>query len=242
MDFSRQSEIFDPTKFGKTPVHIIGAGATGSWVAMLLGKMGVQNITVYDFDVIEEHNIANQAYRDSFVKTTGSLPDGSPLLGAETDIGRLKVDALSDIILDFSSTTITPVEQKVGLDSGHRFAGIVFVLTDTMSSRKAIFDYHLKMNAAVQLVIETRMGLEHGRIYAINPCNIKHVRAYDKTLYTDEETPVSACGVSQSIVATAVSIASHAVWKLIKFHNNMDMAQELIVDLQNNNILTRNFE
>ena len=61
IDVSRHRELFNPENFN-TPIHIIGVGATGSWLALGLAKLGLSNITVWDFDSIEEHNIANQAY------------------------------------------------------------------------------------------------------------------------------------------------------------------------------------
>ena len=60
-DFSRQINVLDPSEF-KTPIHIIGAGATGSWVAFSLAKMGITNINVYDFDEGGMHNLPNQMF------------------------------------------------------------------------------------------------------------------------------------------------------------------------------------
>lgn len=60
-DFSRQVNIFKPEEF-KTPIQIIGAGATGSWVALSLAKMGIENMTIYDFDEVGMHNLPNQCF------------------------------------------------------------------------------------------------------------------------------------------------------------------------------------
>ena len=60
-DFSRQVNVFNPNEF-KTPIHIIGAGATGSWVAFSLAKMGIENIFLYDFDTVGMHNLPNQMF------------------------------------------------------------------------------------------------------------------------------------------------------------------------------------
>ena len=43
------------------PVTLIGAGGIGSWVALLLYKMGYK-IEVYDSDNLEELNIGSQLY------------------------------------------------------------------------------------------------------------------------------------------------------------------------------------
>ena len=58
-DYWRQLDVFDPEKFVED-VHIVGVGATGSWIAFVLAKMGVQKIHAWDFDFVEAHNLPNQ--------------------------------------------------------------------------------------------------------------------------------------------------------------------------------------
>ena len=78
MDFTRQNRILNPDECYSN-IHIIGAGSTGSFIALNLAKMGMKNIIVYDFDKVEEPNIPNQFYR---IK----------------DVGKYKVTALKQII------------------------------------------------------------------------------------------------------------------------------------------------
>ncbi len=58
MDLQRISELFNPDTGGSTA--IIGLGATGSATALEIAKLGVKDITLYDYDQIEAHNICNQ--------------------------------------------------------------------------------------------------------------------------------------------------------------------------------------
>ena len=44
-----------------------GAGGIGSWLALLLSRMGIQ-IQSFDFDIIEEHNIGKSIILLTFVK------------------------------------------------------------------------------------------------------------------------------------------------------------------------------
>ena len=55
-DFTRQSELINVHEFDKR-INVIGAGALGSWLTFFLLKMGFKRISLYDFDVVEEHNI-----------------------------------------------------------------------------------------------------------------------------------------------------------------------------------------
>ena len=76
MDLSRHISVFSPDNV-KYPIHIIGVGATGSFVAMELARMGCPVLNIYDFDDVEIHNIPNQYYDNG-------------------DLGKLKAEALAE--------------------------------------------------------------------------------------------------------------------------------------------------
>lgn len=219
MDYSRQMEIFVPDTF-KHDVHVIGCGATGSWVAMMLAKMGIRNLHIHDFDTVEEHNLPNQLFE-------------------MIDVGRSKVSAAYSRVS--SATDIKPKIYDERVTGETELSGIVFLLTDTMTSRAEIFKKAIRNNLSVPLLIETRMGLEGGRVYALNPCDKKQVELYLSTMYTDDEAVVSACGISQSLAPTAAIMAGLAVWQLLKFHANEQIDNEILIDAKHNTYLTRRF-
>ena len=210
-DFSRQINIFNPNEFD-IPIHIIGAGATGSWVAFSLAKMGIKNIFLYDFDTVGMHNLPNQMF---------SL----------RQIDQNKALATARNIKNFTGYDIRPRNAKV--DGNILLQGIIFILTDTMKSRKDIYYRAIKNNPNVKLLIETRMDLRGGRIYAIEPTNINHTREYEKTFYNDDEAEVSACGISQTVLPSALAITSHAIWKMLNFINGEPFVNELFLDFSN---------
>ena len=216
-DFSRQANILNPEEFNK-PIHIIGAGATGSWVAFTLAKMGLNNITVYDFDEVGMHNLPNQMFGLS-------------------DIDKNKALSIRNIIRRFTGFNIKARTQKV--EGGQPLQGIVFMLTDTMKSRKDIYNMSIKNNPNIDLLIETRMDLRGGRIYAIDPKNRYMCKQYEGTFYSDDEAEVSACGVSQTVLPTALAITSHAIWKLLNYINGEPLFNETIIDLPNEIIFSQ---
>lgn len=205
IDYWRQLDLFDPNHTN-VPIHIIGAGATGSYIAYLLAKMGCDDLTVYDFDKVENHNLPNQIY------------------GLE-HIGNLKVDALENIIKRDCDCTIKKVSAEV--KELNNIDGVVFVLTDTMHSRKSIWE-SLRDNPKIKFFIETRMGAEFGVIYSLVP--LLNKTEYEKTLYTDEQAERSAC-TRQSICPTVATIAGMAVFSLIRFLNNEDNPNKIMVSL-----------
>ena len=216
-DFSRQANILNPEEFNR-PIHIIGAGATGSWVAFTLAKMGLNNITVYDFDEVGMHNLPNQMFGLS-------------------DIDKNKALSIKNIIRRFTGFNIKARTQKV--EGGQPLQGIVFMLTDTMKSRKDIYNMSIKNNPNIDLLIETRMDLRGGRIYAIDPKNRYMCKQYEGTFYSDDEAEVSACGVSQTVLPTALAITSHAIWKLLNYINGEPLFNETIIDLPNEIIFSQ---
>ena len=220
-DYSRQLDVFDPQKFGNTPVHVIGAGATGSWVVLMLAKMGVQNIHVWDFDKVEEHNLPNQAFGTSHV-------------------GKQKVESIGFIAKAFADCEITVHNERV--DGSQRLSGIVFMLTDTMSSRKEIWEKAIKLKPQIKLLVETRMDLEGGFIYCVNPINTAQIKEYESSFYTDEQAAVSACGTSQSLIATGIQISSIAVWCMINFHNGDSVPNLISVSSKYNTTLADKWE
>ena len=76
-------------------VLIIGVGGVGSWVALDLALVGVKQLTLVDPDTIEEHNLNRTPFKLS-------------------DIGKPKVDAISDLILERRvDVNIEPLQGKI---------------------------------------------------------------------------------------------------------------------------------
>lgn len=58
----RQLRIFNPEDHETVHITIAGAGNIGSHTALAIARMGIKNIHIYDFDVVEAHNLSSQAY------------------------------------------------------------------------------------------------------------------------------------------------------------------------------------
>lgn len=197
----RHDAIFDPQKHKDLQVTIIGAGATGSRLWLSLVELGVTNIDVYDFDVVESHNLANQIY---FTK----------------HIGMPKVDALRDYYA--LKTGVNPphsmgfYNHKVTKDSFIGQVDVLFLMTDTIESRLEIIDsliFPSTDEIYYTTVIETRMASTHGNVAVFNRSSLKSWKASLPSADAPEET--TACGSSISVGVTASAIASHAVWEFL---------------------------
>ena len=207
----RHKSIFDPNDFINQKITIIGAGATGSRVFASLVDLGVTNIDVFDFDIVESHNLANQIYLSKHI--------GLSKVEALKDYYHIKTGSYPPDTMRFFNERVT------GWGSIAPFS-FLYLLTDTMSSRKtisqSIFDNIDQTNTGPIAIIETRMGPNYGELYFFDPWIIKDREKWTATLFDDDDYPdvVSSCGTSISVGPTANLIANAAVWQMINMLQN----------------------
>ena len=218
-NFSRHAELFNPEAFTEK-VTVIGCGATGSWLVLALARLGIQNITVYDFDIVEEHNIPNQAFGLS-------------------QIGMNKAEAIQQLVKEQTGYDI--VAKPVAFER-QPLSDYVYCMVDSMAVRKNIWQNAVQLKPRIKHYVEPRMGLELGRIYNVDPMNMLHVKAYPETLYGDENAEVSACGTSLTVVSSAMHIASVCTRQLITVANGGTPDNEIIIDMAYNNTITTNWK
>jgi len=193
----RHLELFDPEAFGDRSVTVIGAGAIGSHAIEAIASLGVRNLTVCDFDVVDAHNLGNQAFDLE-------------------DIGKPKTEAMAK-----------RVKRKCGLDikvrteritgSSADFGEVVFLFVDKMSVRREIYEGALKLNLSTRFLVEARIGVDTGRVYWIDPNNERHCSGWEGTLYPDPPEQPGVCKVTSTIGATAGTFALKAVWRMIEW-------------------------
>lgn len=202
-DYTRQGAFIDPSMFGTTSCSIIGCGATGSHVGLALAMTGFGDanngqgvMKLFDFDIVEEHNLPNQAFHTSH-------------------LGKNKAVSLAQLIQ--SKSGFLPNSYPIRVTDQEIVASdYVFLLVDTMKARREIAEDLLSISENTRLVIETRMGLTEGYVYAWDPRDPVQHKAWVDTLFDDDKAQVSACGTSMSCGVTAMLIASLAVTRMIQ--------------------------
>lgn len=211
----RHLSVFTPSKFGKTRVDVIGVGATGSKIALELAKLGIENLHIWDDDIVESHNIANQAF-------------------TMKHIGKPKVEAVAEMVKESTGLDVHVHNKKV--ESKVKLGDFVFLLVDSMKTRKDIWDKTIKMNASIKFMLETRMGKDQGMIFAVNPIDPDHIKNWEETYYPDEESQESLCRSPISIGATSSLVSSAAVWQFINWYrviyendNDIPIRNEMII-------------
>ena len=185
MNFTHQMEIFNPNDYN-TKVVIIGAGSTGSHLAFILSKMGINDMMVIDDDKIEITNIPHQHYRIS-------------------DIGKFKVDALKEIIKDFSNIDIKTDKNRIDENSNINLGiNTIFIsCVDTLKSRKILLEH---LEDSHNIFIDTRFGSEGYSINIIDLFNDNEVENYMNNL-TNQPVKKTPCG-EKGIIYSIDSLSS----------------------------------
>lgn len=212
MNLNKHLEFFDPTTLN-CAVHIIGCGAIGSTIAEMLARLGVAELSIYDFDVVSEHNITNQMYRT-------------------TDIGKTKCEAISSILKDINPDIEVHTFEK-GWTENTKLSGIVFLAVDNIETRKAIVQTN-KYNPYIKAMFDVRMRLTDAQHFAAS-WTTENIDRFFKTMdFTHEEAqanaPVSACGTSLSVTPTVRMVCSVAVSNFINFWLKKPLAKMILVD------------
>jgi len=199
----RHDALFDVMRANRLPTTIIGCGAIGSRIYLSLIELGLSNITAYDADIVESHNIANQAFS----------------IG---DIGLPKVDALAHVWSrkSYRPPSVCPTQRInafVRPDSGITLRGNVFLCVDSFAARREIAP--MLRTGSVYRVFDTRTASTHSNLVNFNPNDDADFARWEASLGSDEpdQSELSACGSAISMGPTAAIIANLAVWEYMNW-------------------------
>lgn len=217
MDLSKSYEYFQPEK-DESRIHIVGCGSVGSTIAENLARSGVTNFTLWDFDVVESHNIVNQMFR-------------------QKDVKRLKVEALKDILVEINPELEDTIELKPDGWKGKLMSGYIFLCVDNIELRKQIVEAHMD-SPYVKAIFDFRTRLEDAQHYAadwsdfkmkkdlLNSMNFSHDEA-------KEETPVSACNITLGVCPTVRIICAYGAANFMNFVNGKPLKKLILADAFN---------
>ncbi len=215
MNLSKSYEFFKPEAHPDR-IHIIGCGSVGSSVAELLARAGLTKITLWDFDTVEDKNIANQCF-------------------LAEDIGHPKVEAVKKLIESINpEEAIGNVKTKPNGWRGEPLNGYVFMCVDSIKTRKEIVD-KIMYSVSVKAVFDFRTRLIDAQHYAVDWSNTQQKKNFLKTMeFSDDEasdeTPVSACGITLGVVPTVRGIVSLGVANFMNFWRGKPLKNFLMLN------------
>lgn len=214
LDLSKTYEFFQPEMVGAR-IHIVGCGSVGSTIAENLVRCGITELTLWDFDKVEPHNLANQMFR-------------------QQDIGKTKVEALFDILKDINPEVANTIELKSDGWKGKLMSGYIFLCVDSIELRREIVEKHMD-SPYVKAVFDFRTLLESAQHYAADWSDLKMKQDILKSMNfsheeAKEETPVSACGVTLGVATTVRLICAIGVNNFINFVKGNGIKKLIIID------------
>lgn len=214
MNLSKHREFFNPDEF-KDEIHVIGCGAIGSTIAENLTRLGINQLHLYDFDTVSEHNITNQMFYAAHI--------GLPKLQAIYEICKA-INQNIEIIL-----------HPEGWKKGTRLAGHVFVAVDNIETRKEIIDDNF-FNCNIKAFYDTRMRLIDAQHFAAEWCT-KNIKFLKSTMdFSREEaaaaTPLSACGTALNVTPTVRIICGFVVSNFLNYVLHQKLCKTVIINIE----------
>lgn len=215
MDLVKSQDFFNPLEVTER-VHIIGCGSVGSTIAELLARLGITNISLYDFDTVSAHNIANQMFFNE-------------------DIKRPKVEAVKDLICKINPDAEKNIKlYPKGYTSETRLSGYVFLCVDNIDLRREIATKN-KMNQSIRAMFDFRTRLVDAQHYAANWSDPKEIQNLINTMdFSHEEaheaTPVTACNVEMGVAPTVRIICSYGVSNFMNFILKKPLKKLILID------------
>lgn len=190
----RGLDFYDPERT-KHHALIVGAGHIGSFVAYGLARLGVHEITLVDFDIVEDHNLPHQFIPETII-------DGS-VFKASAVYTAVKYMTNKDINVE-----ICKIEESSAKELDW---DVMFLCPDNMSTRK--WCYH---NIRAKEIIDIRTGGLFVNIYSIKTSSDEQKRYYEEHLYDDDvvqNLPCTGQGIIDvSMASASLGIGRYRMW------------------------------
>lgn len=172
----RQIDVIPQEKLIESKVAIIGCGAIGRQVAIMLATMGVGEIHLIDHDNVSTENLGAQGHYEGYV-------------------GKPKVNATEDAMRLANSGPLIETHYKKIEDFGDfdwdKAPTAIFCCVDSMKSRIAISQYWA--GGKGQMFIDGRMSVMTCRAVSALRSQEGDIQYYEKTLFPDGEATPSPC-------------------------------------------------
>jgi tRNA A37 threonylcarbamoyladenosine dehydratase len=190
MEYTRQEGIFNPEDQTMN-ITIIGCGSTGSYVAFLLSKMGMKDLTLIDDDTIEAANIPVQIYNLE-------------------DIGLHKVEALAVLLHKHNADTHFNIQKRRITEETNDLLfdmnSLVIICVDTMEARKVIYE---KIKNIPIKFIDTRYGGEGFSIQVVDLLDDEEKARYEASLNVEaKDLPCGENGIVTAIASLAAEVVN----------------------------------
>lgn len=194
-------------KIKEQEVVLAGLGGIGSWCALLLSRLDIRSLTLYDDDTVDSVNLAGQFYRKNQIKA-------------------FKASAISKAIHEYSNyyncNACTRKFEDSSLPSKIMICGF-----DNMEARKVFYRkwlHHLNKypsTANEYLFIDGRLSADTFQVLCIKGNDTYNRKRYEENfLFDDSEADETICSFKQTSFM-ANMIASYMINLFVNFISNL---------------------
>lgn len=176
----------------QSTILIAGVGGIGSWLSLLISRMKPRNILLMDNDTVETVNMSGQLFRTS-------------------DVGKLKVDALSDTLKEYSAYyNVMSIGSHFTEES--EAYNIMICGFDNMAARKLYFRKWFDRVKSLPreerskcLFIDGRLNAEKFQVISIIGTDYYGMKKYVQDfLFEDSEVAEALCSFKQTTYCAAM--------------------------------------
>lgn len=191
----------------KKTVILAGVGGIGSYVGFLLARMKPASMFIYDDDIVEAVNMSGQLY-------------------GQSDLGRAKVSALTEMIRNYASySRVFAINERFTNES--EASDIMICGFDNMAARRLFFNKwvnHVQSKPEEErkncLFIDGRLAAEEFQVLCIRGDDEYNINRYNNEfLFSDAEADETICSYKQTTFC-ANMIASYMVNLFVNFCAN----------------------
>ena len=178
--FTRQADLVPRSRLTELDLTVIGVGAIGRPLALQLAALGAPRLTLIDFDTVDATNLTTQGYRHG-------------------DLGRLKVEALRDALLEVEPTLVVTTiadRYRPGLPTGDA----VFCAVDSIAARTAIWR---ALGTQTRFWADGRMRCEVLRL--LTATDEPSRRHYATTLFPQADAQPGPCTAKSTLYAATIA-------------------------------------
>ena len=168
----------------RTSVIVAGIGGIGSWVTLLLSRLGLESITIFDDDRIERVNMAGQFFESG-------------------NVGTYKTHAMRQLCERFSSY-YNMAAYNMRFTRNSPIDRIMICGFDNMASRKLFYERWKNQLTTTNhkneyLFIDGRLLMEELQVFCIQGDDDYNLRRYEtEFLFSDEEAVEPMCSAKQT--------------------------------------------
>lgn len=214
MNHIRHSGIFSVAEY---PISLIGAGGIGALTAVVLGKMGIPMINIFDPDEVSEENVATQFY-------------------STFDLESPKVEALSKYMARLADDTLVfPISERIDADTPYDgfAAPVIISAVDSIDARKEIWKV-IRIKPWMYYM-DARMSAEVFHLYTVG----QDRRWYDELIEEQDEASVAEVPcTAKATIYTAAFAAGHIGKTLRMIATGITPPKMIVHDIVND-VLTK---